>query len=67
MIGDYSHIKKVIKRYDHKNLNDMMSGPTTAENFAKTLFVVITLNDFPVVEVSVSETGSTRSIYRQDK
>lgn len=36
MIIDYSHIKKIVMQYDHKNLNDFFN-PTTTEYFTNIL------------------------------
>ena len=34
MVVDFSEIKRVVKQLDHRNLNELIEGPTTAENVA---------------------------------
>ena len=41
MLVDFGHIGKVLEKYDHQCLNELMVGPTTAECFAAYLALEI--------------------------
>jgi 6-pyruvoyltetrahydropterin/6-carboxytetrahydropterin synthase len=64
MVIDFTDVKKVIRMYDHQNLNNFFS-PTTAERFAQVLYgeLAIVLSEQDnyaiITEVAVSETKST--------
>lgn len=38
IVVEASRVKEIIRRLDHKNLNDLFIGPTTAERIAEYLF-----------------------------
>jgi 6-pyruvoyltetrahydropterin/6-carboxytetrahydropterin synthase len=51
---------------DHKNLNDFMAGPTTAERLAKAIYDRASMYDWGhlVTSVLVKETDGTSAMYR---
>jgi len=51
-------------RLDHRHLNDVLEGATTAESIAKYLYDHAKKLWPEVVSVSVSETPKTNAIYR---
>lgn len=72
MVVDYNQLKPfrdyIDDHLDHRHLNDVMDGPTTAENLAHHLFLVAVKLDFPgsysITAVRVSETEKTWAEYR---
>jgi len=68
-VTDYNElrtVKEYIDAYlDHRNLNDVLDRPTTAENLARHLFDRFA-GEFPTLaEVRVSETPKTWASYRR--
>jgi len=68
-VTDYNElrtVKEYIDAYlDHRNLNDVLDRPTTAENLARHLFDRFA-GEFPTLaEVRVSETPKTWARYRR--
>ncbi len=63
---DYADISKAVKPIveylDHKNLNDLFTFKTTAENLAAWLYDVI-LEKIPVSRIVFHETASTSVIF----
>lgn len=51
---------------DHRHLNDVLTGPTTAESIAKYLYEYAKQIWQEVISVSVSETPNTNAVYRPD-
>ncbi len=63
--NELSAFKKIIdETLDHRHLNDVLSGPTTAECLAKYLYDHAKALWPQVLSVSVSETPKTNAIYR---
>ena len=64
MVVDFTHVKDVIREYDHTDLNDFFQ-PTTAEKFGEILLdqlqqVVFQKNpNAQIIEVAVGETATT--------
>jgi 6-pyruvoyltetrahydropterin/6-carboxytetrahydropterin synthase len=64
MVVDFTHVKTIVRQYDHRNLNDFFE-PATAEKFGEVLLdsiqqEVLRRNSAArVIEVAVSETAST--------
>ncbi|MDC9728683.1 MAG: 6-carboxytetrahydropterin synthase QueD [Methyloprofundus sp.] len=67
-VVDYNELvtfKKIIDdTLDHRHLNDVLQGATTAESIAKFLYDQAKSIWQEVVSVSVSETPKTNAIYR---
>jgi 6-pyruvoyltetrahydropterin/6-carboxytetrahydropterin synthase len=68
MVVDFSVIKDIIKSYDHKDLNQCMVRPSTAECFAAVLHGQICAawpdnKQIEFLSVTVSETPSTKVTY----
>ena len=64
--GELSALADYIDReLDHRNLNDALSVPTTAENIARHLFYWCVKRWPQTVAVRVSETPKTYAEYRQ--
>ena len=60
MVVDFSHIKKTIQdQIDHKNLNDILSFNTTAENMAKWICEQVPL----CYKVDVQESENNMATY----
>ena len=65
--GDLSSLKKYIDQLlDHRDLNQVFTFPTTAENIAKHLFYWCNARWSQTVAVSVSETPKTWATFRGD-
>lgn len=64
MVIDFSHIKQIIKnKLDHKNLNNLFSFNTTAENLAKWI-----CNQIPqCYKVMVQESENNEAWYEKNK
>lgn len=66
---DYAHITKVVSpliaKLDHKNLNKVLPGDTTAENIAFWFYMGIR-KKLPVSQVDVHETTGTCCSYRPE-
>lgn len=63
MVVDFSHIKQVVKeQLDHKNLNEVFSFNTTAENLARWICEQIP----SCFKVEVQESESNTAIYEED-
>jgi 6-pyruvoyltetrahydropterin/6-carboxytetrahydropterin synthase len=58
MVVDFAEIKRVVSRYDHANLNDILRQPT-AENIAKSIHGIIP----NCVKVSVQESEGNTVCY----
>jgi len=67
-VVDYNELvvfKNIIdKTLDHRHLNDVLTGPTTAESIAKYLYDHAKQIWQEVLSVSVSETPKTNATYR---
>ena len=67
-VVDYNELivfKKMIdETLDHRHLNDVLDGPTTAESIAKYLYEHAKQIWKEVISVSVSETPKTNATYR---
>lgn len=64
--GDLQPIKNYIDNVlDHRNLNDILDVPTTAENLARHLFLICASIWPQTVAVRVSETPKTWAEYRK--
>lgn len=63
MVVDFSHVKEVVKeRLDHRNLNEVLSFNTTAENIAKWICDRIPF----CYRVEVRESEANTAIYEKD-
>ncbi|MDD3517434.1 MAG: 6-pyruvoyl tetrahydropterin synthase family protein [Chromatiales bacterium] len=63
--GDLDAFKRIIdEEFDHRHLNDVMEGPTTAENIACQLYLRAKALWPQVVTVRVSESPRTWAEYR---
>ena len=72
LLVDFAIIKNIIRKYDHQNLNSLMSNNSTAENFAEVLYDDIKkyFNDKKIymidVLVQVKETEKTSVVVGYD-
>lgn len=65
--GDLAPLKRFIdNHFDHRNLNEVVAFPTTAENLARFLYDWCKVHWPQTVEVRVSETPKTWASYRED-
>lgn len=66
---DYADIKAVVQplidQLDHKNLNDILMIPTTAENIAYWFFVKLKSAKVPICQIDVHETTGTCCSYTE--
>ena len=64
MLVNFASLKKVINKYDHKNLNDLIDSPTTVERFAESLvediryFCKKEKRSISLIKVSIWETDN---------
>jgi 6-pyruvoyltetrahydropterin/6-carboxytetrahydropterin synthase len=69
-VVDYAEIKKavapLIEQLDHKNINDVLAIPTTAENLAFWFYVKLR-GSLPVSRVDVHETTGTCCTYTPEQ
>ena len=69
-VRDYGELEPfknfVTEKLDHRHLNDVMDGPTTAENIARYLYEFARGMWPEVVAVRVSETPKTWAEYRPE-
>lgn len=63
MVVDFTHIKDEVMKYDHKNLNDIFDGQSSAERLA----AVIWSNILFCFRVTVEESSGNTAIYEGDK
>lgn len=58
-----SKVDPIINRVDHRNLNDLITGPTTAENLA-VWFHDQLKGELPLEAIEIQETASTSVVYK---
>jgi len=61
-------LRHVLSRFDHNNLNTVMNNTPTAENLARTIFLLLKDEDHGgfLTQVAVEETRDTCVIYREE-
>ena len=69
MICDFTDLKSALAEFlpDHAYLNDIVPGPTTAENIARWIFDQLRARDFPVSAVTLWETDRNACRYTADE
>ena len=59
------HVKPLVEKMDHQDLNTLFNFPTTSENLSKHIFEVLKYKVLNIIQVDISETLGTCCSYRE--